>query len=85
MANKLDMYGLVGYRKVQLFVYWLRWSYPCHHSIFLNTTSSYNDCGPPEQIDDGQTAILCKKHAKITLFVCAKFSTARAVETDLSI
>ena len=26
--------------------------------------------GPPELSDDGQTAILRKKHAEITLFVC---------------
>ena len=35
MANKLDMYGLVSYRKVQLLVYWLCWLYPCHHENFF--------------------------------------------------
>ena len=35
MANKLDMYGLISYRKVQLLVYWLCWSYPFHHEKFF--------------------------------------------------
>ena len=39
IANKLDMYGIVSYRKEQLSVYWLCWSYPCHHGNFMNTTT----------------------------------------------
>ena len=34
IANKLDMYGIVSYRKEQLLVYWLCWSYPCYHGNF---------------------------------------------------
>ena len=35
MANKIDMYGLFRYRKAQLLVYWLCWSYPCHHEKLI--------------------------------------------------
>ena len=34
IANKLEMYGMVSYIKGQLLVYWLCWSYPCHHGNF---------------------------------------------------
>ena len=34
IAKKLDMYGIVSYRKGQLLVNWLCWSYPCHHGNF---------------------------------------------------
>ena len=30
--------------------------------------ASYDDFGPPEYSDDGQSVILCKKHADFTLF-----------------
>ena len=40
--------------------------------------ASDDDVGPPEWSDDGQTAILYKKHANFTLFVC-KIIPARAV------
>ena len=49
--------------------------------------ASNDDFGPPEQSDDGQTAVLCKKHADFTLLVCKIYSRPRgsifATETGI--